>query len=79
MKRIIALAGVIILALLYVITLIAAIADSTATMDFFRASVAATILIPAMLYIYMMVYKWQQGKNSENKETNNNETNNKKD
>lgn len=58
MKRIIAISGIVLLVLLYVITLVAAVADSTAKMDFFRASVAATILIPVLLYIYIGVYKW---------------------
>ena len=59
MKKIIAIIGIAVLVLLYIATLIAAILDSTATMDFFRASVAVTIIVPAMLYIYIMVYKWQ--------------------
>lgn len=62
MKRIFAIIGIVILVLLYVATLIAAIADSTAKMDFFRASVAVTILIPVLLYGYMLIYKWTRKK-----------------
>lgn len=58
MKKILAIIGIVVLVLLYVATLVAAIADSTATMDFFRASVAATILIPVLLYAYILIYKW---------------------
>ena len=59
MKKIIAIGGVGILALLYILTLIAAIFDSTATLEFFRASAAATIIIPVMLYIYLAYYKYK--------------------
>lgn len=65
MKKFFALAGVIILALLYVATLVASLMDSTASMDFFRASIAATIIIPVLLYIYMTVYKFQKKKREE--------------
>jgi len=68
MKRIIAISGIVILVLLYVITLIAAVTDSTARMDFFRASVAATILIPVLLYIYIGVYKWVHKNDTDKKD-----------
>jgi len=68
MKKFFALFGVVVLGLLYVATLVAALIDSTATMDFFRASIAATIIIPVLLYIYMTVYKMQQKKREEESE-----------
>jgi len=56
-KRIAALLGVVILVLMYVLTLIFAITDNAATMDFFRASIALTIAVPIMIYAYQLVYK----------------------
>lgn len=58
MKKIIAIIGIVLLGLMYVATLIAAICDSTAQLDFFRASVAATIIIPVLLYAYLWYYKY---------------------
>ena len=59
MKKIIAIASVALLVFLYAATLIAAIADTTATLDFFRASVAATIIVPVLLYAYLWYYKYK--------------------
>ncbi len=55
-KRILALAGVILLAGLYLATLVAAIFTTPAAKDFFRISLLATIIIPLIIYIYMLVY-----------------------
>lgn len=59
MKKIIAITGVVILGLLYLATLIAAILDTTAKLDFFRASIAATIIVPVLLYAYLWYYKYK--------------------
>ena len=48
-KRILALLGVILLAALYLSTLFFAIFDSPNTMWLFKASIAATILLPVLL------------------------------
>lgn len=56
-KRILALSGAVILALMYVLTLIFAIADNPATMSYFKASVALTIAVPVMIYGYQLVYR----------------------
>lgn len=58
LKRILALAGAIILAGLYLITLILAFVDPTASKDWLRASVGCTILIPILLYAYILVYRY---------------------
>ena len=55
LKRILALIGVILLAALYVSTLVFALMDSPAAGGMFRASVAATILVPVLLYAYIMI------------------------
>lgn len=59
MKKIIAICTVALLGLLYIATLIAAIIDTTAKLDFFRASVAATIIVPVLLYAYLWFYKYK--------------------
>lgn len=59
MKKIVALTGVILLGIMYVLTIITAIIDSTASMGYFKASIAATILIPIFLYIYMAYYRYK--------------------
>ena len=48
-KRILALLGVILLAALYLSTLFFAIFDSPNTMWLFKASIAATILLPVQI------------------------------
>lgn len=61
-KRILALAGVVLLVGLYLSTLVFALTDHSATRDLLRASVAATILVPVMLYAYMLVYRILSGR-----------------
>lgn len=57
LKRILAVIGVILLVALYGSTLLFAFIDRTKTLGFFKASIAATILVPVLLYAYSMVYK----------------------
>ena len=62
LKRILALAGAILLAGLYLITLILAFVDPTASKDWLKAAVAATLVIPVLLYAYMLVYRYLKKK-----------------
>ena len=55
-KRIVALAGVILLVLMYVLTLVAAIFDRTASGSLFRASLIASFCIPFLIWIYIWLY-----------------------
>ena len=64
-KRILAMIGVIILAGLYVATLISAILATPATDDFFKASLIATLIIPLLIYVYMLIYRLIFGKKEE--------------
>ncbi len=57
-----ALLGVAFLALLYVITLIAAVTDSSASGAWFRASLGATMALPLLLWIYIWLYGKFTGK-----------------
>lgn len=56
-KRILALAGVILLALMYASTLVFALLDRSESMGLLKASVACTILVPVLLYAYILIYK----------------------
>lgn len=66
-KRILALIGVVLLAGLYLITLVLAFIDPTATKEWLRTSISATLVIPVLLYAYIMVYKLLKKKDEEEK------------
>ena len=55
-KQIVALIGVILLVLLYVITLVAALADRSSSASWFRICLAATIALPLIIWIYTWLY-----------------------
>jgi len=57
-KRILAIAAVIILVGMYVTTLILSICDSSATMGMFKGCVALTIFIPIVSYCYICLHKY---------------------
>lgn len=58
MKRLFAILGVIILVVLYILTIITAVFDSSLNMGFFWASVAATILIPLFIWVAVRYYEY---------------------
>lgn len=51
-RRIFALIGVVILVLMYLVTLIAAITDSSATGRLFALSLYASIALPILIWVY---------------------------
>lgn len=57
-KRIFALAGAVLLAGMYLITIVLAFTDPTASKDWLMASVLCTIVIPCFLYAYILVYRY---------------------
>jgi amino acid transporter len=57
LKQITAIVVVIILIGLYVITLLTAIFDPTETRSWFRASVFATVVVPVLLWAYLMLFR----------------------
>lgn len=57
MKRILALLGVIVIVVMYMLTMVFAIIDNPATMGMFKASVAMTIIVPTMIYGYQVVFR----------------------
>ena len=56
-KRILAVIALILIAAMYVVTLILAFSRSEASGRWFIASLACTFLFPALLYIYLWSYK----------------------
>jgi len=56
-KRILALIGVALLVVLYVATFILSLLDSANAMNLFKAAFYSTIIIPILLYAYVLVYK----------------------
>lgn len=55
-KQIAAIVGIALLVLLYVVTLFAAVFDSSATGSLFRVCLFATIAVPLLLWIYIWMY-----------------------
>lgn len=66
-KRILAIIGVCILVGLYASTLIFALIGSELSTNLLKAAVACTILLPILLYGYMLLYRLLK-KNEENKD-----------
>ncbi len=56
-KRILAIAGVVLLVALYASTLIFAFIDHTKSLGLLKASVALTIILPVLLYAYTLIYR----------------------
>lgn len=65
LKRTLAIIGVIILVALYLCTIIFAFFDSAKSMSFFKASIAATITFPVLLYAYMLFSRMSKGKDTD--------------
>ena len=55
LKQVLALTGALLLICMYAATLIFALIDSPAASGLFKASVAATILIPVLLYAFILI------------------------
>ncbi|MCD8104441.1 MAG: hypothetical protein LUF35_05440 [Lachnospiraceae bacterium] len=55
LKRVAAMAGVILLAGMYVVTLILGLTASPATQNMLMASIVCTVVVPVLLYAMMLV------------------------
>lgn len=62
-KRIMALIGAILLFCLYGSTLVFALIDHSASAGLLKASVAATIFLPVLLYAYTLFYRLSHKEN----------------
>ncbi len=67
-KQILALGGAVLLVCMYAATLVFALIDSPAASGLFRASVAATILIPVLLYAFILVAGLLKNHNDDRKD-----------
>ena len=66
LKRIGAIALVVLLVGLYITTFILAFMKSPTAQALFQGSVIATIALPVMLYGYMLIYKYLKNRNTPN-------------
>jgi len=66
LKRIGALALVVILLALYITTFILAFIKSPTAQKLFQVSAIATIALPVTLYGYMLIYKYLKNRNKPN-------------
>ena len=66
--RIVALIGAILLAALYICTLIFALIDTPAASDFLKISVAATIVLPVLLYGFVLFHRLSKKDNEDTSE-----------
>ena len=57
LPRILAFTGAVLLILLYIGTLVLALVGTPAAADLLKASVALTIVIPVLLYGYIIIYR----------------------
>lgn len=62
-QRILALAGVILLLLMYGATMVFALSDSSSSEGWFKASVFCTIAVPVVLYAYILIYRYLKNRN----------------
>lgn len=63
-KQVVALVGVILLAAIYLITLIVAIFDQDSSGRLFQACLVATVAIPLLIWIYIWMYGKLSGKHT---------------
>lgn len=63
-KQIVAMVGVVLLALLYVATLVTAIADSSQSAKWFRICLFATFALPLVIWIYSWMHGRLTGKSA---------------
>ncbi len=63
--RVIAMAGAVVLLLMYIITLIAALTTSPASGGLFKACLGGSILLPIMLWLYIRFARLFGGKNED--------------
>lgn len=70
-KRIVAIAAVVILLALYVVTFVSALLSTPTAQKIFKVSLLATLVIPIVVYVYLLVYRLIFGEkaNDEEKES----------
>lgn len=63
-RQVVALGGVILLAALYLVTLVVAIADRDSSGRLFQACLVGTVSIPLLIWIYIWMYGKLRGKHT---------------
>ena len=63
LQRILAILGVVLLLALYASTMIFALPGSENSIGWFKASIAETIIVPVLLYAYMIIYRYLKNRN----------------
>ena len=61
-KQILAMAGVILLVILYLSTLIFSIIGGELAMGLLRASIFCTVAVPILMYAFMLIYRVLKGR-----------------
>lgn len=67
-QRMAAIGGVILLAGMYVMTLLAALLDHSAGQAWLKASITVTILVPVLLYAILLVERGLRGRGDHKQE-----------
>lgn len=67
-KRIVALLGVIIIALLYLATFVLSFFHFEGSEEMLGVCIVATVVIPVLLYIYLWLFRLAQQRDKENEE-----------
>ena len=71
MKRIIAILCIVILVVPYIIALIASFMGSPSANNIFMAAIAATVILPVMMWVYLQTAKYLKKKGEKLREENN--------
>lgn len=67
-KRILAIFGVVLLAALYLASLIFALIDSPWALECLKVSVGLTILIPVLLWVYLAMFRYIKERRDANRD-----------
>lgn len=62
LKQVLALIGIIVLVGLYVLTFIFSLLDFEGAANWFKVSLYSTIIVPILLYAYLLIYKYLNNK-----------------
>ncbi len=75
-KRILAVAVVVILLAMYIWAFVAALLAKPGAGNVFNAAIFCTVFFPVLLYIYMWTAKWLKGRGVDKKNTDNKDNQN---
>lgn len=64
-RRMLAILGIAVLVLMYLITLYCAVFDTSRSMIMFKASVMCTILVPILIWGYTVIYRLAKGRHEQ--------------